>query len=146
MSISGVSSNNNQTQTNMASIISQRKQDFQNLASALQTGDLSGAQKAFAQLQQDGPKAVQTQNSQKSNQSNGQNNPFQALASALQSGDLSGAQQAFSQVQQNMKTHHHHHNKQRADSSQSSSTSQSTGTAVSGEDTSSANGQISVTV
>ena len=145
MSISGVSANNGLYQTSMTSIISQRKQDFQNLASALQSGDLSGAQKAFAQLQQDGPNAGQTQNSQNPNQGNGQNNPFQALASALQSGDLSGAQQAFSQLQQSMKSHHHHH-KHGADSSQSGSASQIAGTAASGEDTSSATGQISVTV
>ena len=140
MSISSVSSNNNLYQTNLTSIYSQRKQDFQNLASSLQSGDLANAQKAFAQLQQDGAKVGQAQSSQNSNQSNGQNNPFQALASALQSGDLSGAQQAFSQLQQSMKSHHHHH-KQGAETSQSI-----TGTALSGEATPSANGQISVTV
>jgi len=145
MSISGVSSGNNLYQTNISSINSQRKQDFQNLASALQSGDLASAQKAFAQLQQDGSKVGQAQSSQNSNQSNGQNNPFQALTSALQSGDLSGAQQAFSQLQQGMKSHHHHH-KQGAESSQSSNMSQITGTALSGEATTSANGQISVTV
>jgi TolA-binding protein len=145
MSISGVSSNNNLYQTNMTSINSQRKQDFQNLASALQSGDLSSAQKAFAQLQQDGPKVGQAQSSQNSNQSSGQNNPFQALASALQSGDLSGAQQAFSQLQQSMKSHHHHH-KQGAETSQSSNTNQITATTLSGELTTSTNGQINVTI
>jgi hypothetical protein len=107
---------------------------------------LSAAQKAFAQLQQDALKVDQTQSSQNSTQSSGQNNPFQALASALQSGNLSGAQQAFSQLQQGMKAHHHHHHRQGSDSSQSGSASQVTGTETSGNDTSSTDGQISVTV
>ena len=91
-------------------------QDFKALQSALQSGDLTGAQQAFATLQQDqqnaphaakgpGASALATQVSQ----------DFQALQSALSSGDLSGAKQAFATLKQDLQgagrsrhAHHHH--------------------------------------
>jgi DNA-binding FadR family transcriptional regulator len=142
-SISGISSTSAVYQTDTATKMAQRKQDFQSLADALQSGNLSDAQKAFAQLQNDGVKTGQTQSS--NSQSNSQSSPLQALASALQNGDLSGAQQAFTQLQQGMKAHHHHHNKQGAGSAQANSTSQVASSAGSGDGTSSTGGQISIT-
>lgn len=139
MTISGISSNSSVYQTDTAAKMAQRKQDFQSLADALQSGNLSDAQKAFAQLQSDGVKTSQTQNS------NSQSSPLQALASALQNGDLSGAQQAFAQLQQGMKAHHHHHNKQGAGSAQANSTSQVTSSTGTGDGTSSNGGQINIT-
>ena len=142
MTISGISSSNTVYQSDMTAKLAQRKQDFQSLADALKSGNLADAQKAFAQLQSDGVKTGQTQNS--NGQSNGQSSPLQALGSALQSGDLSGAQQAFAQLQQGMKSHHHHHH-QGTGSSQTNSTSQVNSSTGTGDSTSSTGGQISIT-
>jgi outer membrane protein assembly factor BamD (BamD/ComL family) len=78
------------------------KQDFQQLASALQSGNLSGAQSAYANIQQllqgsQGSSASNT--SSTSTGSNTLQNDFLALGQALQSGDLSTAQNAFAQLQ-----------------------------------------------
>jgi hypothetical protein len=143
MTISAISSSNTVYQSDMAAKMAQRKQDFQSLADALQSGNLSDAQKAFAQLQSDGVKTGQTQNS--NSQASGQSNPLQALGSALQSADLAGAQQAFAQLQQGMKAHHHHHNKQGAGSAQTNSANPVTGSTSAGDGTSSTGGQISIT-
>src|SRR5262249_17375708 len=101
--------------------------------SALQSGDLSGAQQAFATLRQDmrsarrahhhhnggdSQSSSSTQNTSSTTSSNGStqsqaSKDFAALKSALQSGDLSSAQQAFASFQQDVQntgaTHHHHH-------------------------------------
>lgn len=142
MTISGVSSSNTVYQTGMTSQMAQRKQDFQSLADALKSGNLADAQKAFAQLESDGVKTGQTQNS--NSQGSSQSSPLQALGTALQSGDLSGAQQAFAQLQQGMKAHHHHHH-QGTGSSQTNSTSQVASTSGTGDGTASTSGQISIT-
>jgi hypothetical protein len=96
-------------------------QDFESLGNALQSGDLSDAQSAFSQLEQDMPGLSQLlQSGSSSSSSSTQNSPIatalQSLQSSLQSGDLSGAQQAFANLQQNLQgtsgTHHgrgHHH-------------------------------------
>lgn len=96
-----------------------RKNDFQALASALNSGDLSGAQNAFAALQKDLPPGQQAGATGGQND-NSKNNPvatdFQNLSQALSSGDLSSAQSAFAKLQQDMQAmqgghrgHHHHH-------------------------------------
>ena len=105
-------------------------QDFKQLASALKSGDLSGAQKAYSALQQLLPDQSQGGNPVSTD--------FAALGKALQSGDLSTAQSAFSQLQndlqsasqsggansltQAMKGHHHHHHASSSQSSTASST------------------------
>jgi hypothetical protein len=87
----------------------QFKQSFQSLGSAIQSGDLSSAQSAFASLQQ-----LQPQNP--SNASNLASGPLSQdwnnLSQALQSGDPKSAQAAFTQLQTDMQAHrkgHHHH-------------------------------------
>lgn len=80
------------------------KNDFNTLATALQSGDLTGAQKAFATLQQDMQNTGQTQSAQQTSQTSQQNNDFNTLAKALQSGDLTGAQQAFTSLMQDAQT------------------------------------------
>ncbi len=78
------------------------KQDFQQLASALQSGNLSGAQSAYSNIQQllQGNQGSSTSNtSSTSTGSNTLQNDFLALGQALQSGDLSTAQSAFAQLQ-----------------------------------------------
>src|SRR5580704_4447677 len=80
------------------------KQDFQQLSSALQSGDLSGAQSAYSAIQQVlGANSGSSSNTTSSNTSSSGPNTLQtdfaALGQALQSGDLSTAQSAFSQLQ-----------------------------------------------
>ncbi len=104
MSITGVSSNTPSFQPNLQQ--NAVWQNFQQLTKALQSGDLSGAQTAYATLVQNLP-------SQNPNGSNTSTNPFQqAIATIgpdLQKGDLSGAQQALKTLQSQMKEMHHHH-------------------------------------
>ena len=79
------------------------------MSSALQSGNLSGAQSTFALLQQDAPQlAAQSQNAQTANP---RAQAMAALGSALKSGDLSKAQQAFASLQQAMQGGHHHHHR-----------------------------------
>jgi len=116
MTINNVSSAASLYQTETQSPWKQRAQDFKALQSALQTGDLSGAQQAFATLQKDLPSsAPTTKPSSSSSQSTPASKDFQALQSALSSGDLSGAQQAFASLKQDLQSagkahkHQHHH-------------------------------------
>jgi hypothetical protein len=128
MSISGVTS----ASSSYVNPYAQVKQDFKSLGTALQSGNLSDAQQAFAALQQDNPNIGQSQggSTQGGQNSSQANQAFQNLSSALQSGDLSGAQQAFAQLQQGMQGagkghghHHHHHQQQAGQQSDISSTS-----------------------
>ena len=128
MSISSISSSTpvyQPPQQNPAS------QNFQQLAQALQSGDLSSAQAAYTALTQNLP-------SKSANGASSQNNPFQqglaAIGTALQSGNLSGAQQALQTLQSQMKgAHHghHHHGQSQATGSASSPTSSATVSALS---------------
>lgn len=101
------------------------QQDFQSLSQAIQSGNLSAAQQAYASLTQNMP-AQGTSGS-----SNSQNNPFQqaiaSIGSALQSGNISGAQSALQSLQQTMGAHrgHHHHAGSASQSAGSSSSTQS---------------------
>jgi len=85
------------------------RQQFLQLARAINSGNLAGAQQAFARLSQ-----TLGGNSSGGNNAN-QNDPVtQALAAigqALQSGDIGAAQQALASLQQAQggRGHHHHH-------------------------------------
>jgi hypothetical protein len=91
---------------------SSTQSDLQNLGQALQSGNLTAAQSAFATLQ----KAYQSQTSQ-STSSSGTTSPVSSdlttLANALNTGNLTSAQAAFTQLQKDQQTqsggHHHHH-------------------------------------
>jgi hypothetical protein len=104
MSISPLSTNllSDLSQQHRQNPFQQIQQDFSQLASALQSGDLTDAQSAYSNIQQL-LGSNQNQNSSNSNTgSNGANpiqNDFAALGQALQSGDLTQAQSAFSQLQ-----------------------------------------------
>jgi hypothetical protein len=124
MSIPGISASTDPYQAYQANgqnNLKQFRQDFQDLASALQSSDLSGAQKAFAALQQLLPNPSAGSQTSTGQQGNGQNPfsafsaDFSALDQALKSGDLKGAQDAFAKLQQDMQSvkghHHHHHHK-----------------------------------
>ena len=118
MSITGAASTNSSYQTSNTNPYIQVKQDFQNLGKALQSGNLSDAQQAFATLQQDSATVGQSQGSQNSNSSK---QVMQNLGDSLQSGDLSGAQKAFAQLQKigNGHGHRHKHESSQQDSQQS---------------------------
>ena len=136
MTVSGLSSTTNANQTDWQTTMAQRKQYFNQLNQALQSGDLAGAQKAYSSLQQLTPGG--NQNSGSTAGANGANSiqsDFSALGQALQSGDLSGAQKAFTQVQQGMQAgragHHHHHHSKAANDTTSTQDSSGTGSSSS---------------
>ena len=128
-STSGVSYQNYQTDPTK----DQFKQDLQAVQTALQSGDLSGAQDAFSKLQdlqkQHASKSGSGQSGSSANSSNPMQKDMSALQSALSSGNLQDAQSAFSQLQTDMKakgTHHgHHHGGGSSAPEQSSTTSSS---------------------
>jgi hypothetical protein len=102
MSVSGISAPTTIYQPSSSQ--SAFQQSFSELASSLNSGNLSGAQQAYSslsQLQSSSPGPAANPNS-----------PFsQALSQAgqaLQSGNLSAAQQALSSLQQAHGSHHHH--------------------------------------
>ena len=122
MSISSISSATDVYQTYQTSAQNKFKeirQDFKDLASALQAGDLSDAQKAFAALQQLLPSSSAgnlAQNGQQGSAQNPFSNDLSGIGQALQSGDLKKAQDAFATLQQDMMSvqghhHHRHHHK-----------------------------------
>ncbi|MBI1395885.1 MAG: hypothetical protein GC151_07880 [Betaproteobacteria bacterium] len=71
----------------------QRQQNFKSLVSAVQSGDLGGAQKAYASLAS-GARGASA------------NSPLAQIGKALQSGDLAGAQQALQSLQDSREPHH----------------------------------------
>ena len=122
MSVGAVPSSSNAAnasalQSTERSAFKQRQQDFQSLAQTLSAGDLSGAQSAFAALQQDlknvGPAPTVQQTGSIQTGQNSLTTALQALGQALNSGDLSSAQKAFAQLQQDIQQaargHRHHH-------------------------------------
>ena len=71
------------------------KNDFQSLSTALQNGNLTAAQNAYASIQSD----QQNQQGPQPPPNSQIAKDFSALGDALSSGDLSGAQAAFSSLQ-----------------------------------------------
>ncbi len=102
MSISSVTASSASFTPPTSQQMSEFKNDFQQLAQAIQSGNLSSAQQAYATLSQ-----FISQNPPPGG-ANGQSNPFaQALSqigSALQSGNLSGAQSALTSLQQTLQS------------------------------------------
>jgi outer membrane protein assembly factor BamD (BamD/ComL family) len=80
----------------------QQRQNFNQLAQSLKSGNLDAAKQAFSAL-----------SSNSTNVSN-PNSPLAKLGAALQTGDMNAAQQAFAAL----RTGHHHH----GDNSQAQST------------------------
>ncbi len=89
--------------------------DFQNLMQSLQSGNLSGAQQAFAALTQEMGSSSQTGSSASAGSTFSQD--LSAVGQALQSGNMSAAQQAFAKLQQDaqgaggVSGHHYHHHR-----------------------------------
>ena len=66
------------------------KQNFSDLGSALKSGNIDEAKKAFAKLQENAPKQA------------GSNSEIDSLSKALESGDLQAAQEAYSKIEDKM--------------------------------------------
>jgi flagellar basal body rod protein FlgG len=112
MDVSGIGATQSAITTGAQSGFKQTAADFKLLAQALHSGDLAGAQQAFATLQQDSPRigrAVSESATSTSANSGNAASSLQSLSKALQSGDLAGAQQAFAALQQALGGHHGHH-------------------------------------
>ena len=105
-------------QTSGQNKYAQVRQGFQGLASALEAGNLTAAQNAFAALQQLLPNSstgIQTQTGQQGSNQNPFATDLNAVGQALQSGKLADAQKAFAKLKQDMQSvqgrhHYHHHN------------------------------------
>jgi hypothetical protein len=164
MSISAIAGTQSYYTPTMSST-SQKQNTFQalqQLSQALQSGNLQGAQSAFATLQSGlpaslggtaasfgatslGATSATTATSGTSSTSNPIATDMQSLAQALQSGNLSAAQAAFAKLQQDSSSssqvqghHHHHHHGGNSSSSSTSSASTATTPASSGSSTSGA--------
>lgn len=91
MSISAISAGST-SQMSGSNLMAQMKQNFDDLGSALSSGNLDDAKKAFAKLQKNAPSG-----------GNGKNpSEIDDLKKALDSGDLKGAQEAYSKIQDKM--------------------------------------------
>jgi soluble cytochrome b562 len=93
--------------------------NFESLDNALQSGNLTLAQQAFATLLQGTPSNNNPQDTIKSD--------FDALGKALNSGDMAAAKKAFSKLEQDMQTlktsrHHHHKKASQSDTDSNSQT------------------------
>ena len=106
MSISAIGSSSTD-QASAYAANQQRMKAFKTLSSAVQSGDLAGAQKALATFQQGMPGATQNAFGQNSTIST----DFTNLADAINSGDAAGAQKALATLQKDMQKVHgqHHH-------------------------------------
>ena len=105
MSVSGVSSTGNNPYAALSNVYKQKRQDFKALESAVQSGDLNGAQQALASFQQDiqniqSARGTSSNNSAGTYSQNPAKNDFASLLSSVQSGDLTGAQSALASLQQ----------------------------------------------
>jgi hypothetical protein len=137
MAISGVSL---ASPTNVQNPADPRQQLLA-LAKAINSGNLTGAQQAFAQLSQtlggnstgSGSSGSNT-NTKTNTNTNKPNDPFSqaldAIGQALQSGDISGAQQALASLQQQAQSGraHHHHGGHRGGGGSNGGTNASTAT------------------
>ena len=94
MSVSAVSGSTSTYQPDQSKM-EQMKKSFDGLGSALKSGNLEDAKKAFADLKKNAP-----------SQGAGGNDPMSkdmdAVQKALDSGDVKGAQEAFSKIQEKM--------------------------------------------
>ena len=110
--ISGLSYDPYQAQ--LASAFKQRAQHFTTLGNALQSGDLSAAQQAFAALKKDTHtiQIAQQRQALPAAQNSRVTPNFSGVETALNSGDLSGAKKAFALVQQHIQAAHQSRNGQ----------------------------------
>ncbi len=126
---------------------SQKRQDFNALSQALQSGDLSGAQAAFSSMTQKFQGATAPTASASSTDDK-RAADFSQLSDALKTGDLGAAQKAFASLkqdaqsvsatqnantsQQSGQVHRHHHRQAASASTSNANSSQTDGTTVGG--------------
>lgn len=91
-----------------------QRQNFNQLAQALQSGNLDAAKQAFSSL------------SSNSKTASDPNSPIAKLGQAIQTGDVNAAQQAFASLRAG---HHHHHGADSQSSGVSSTSSPQLATA-----------------
>jgi len=91
MSISAISAGST-SQMSASNPMVQMKQKFDDLGSALSSGNLDDAKKAFAELQKNAPSGGDGKSPSE----------IDDLKKALDSGDLKGAQEAYSKIQEKM--------------------------------------------
>ena len=111
MDVSGVNNATNSYPIQPNAEMKTMKDDFSSLEKALNSGNLAGAQSAFAKIQTDG-KNVNAP-------APDGNSPLKGIQDALQAGDVSGAKKAFDTLKQQMPSVHrgkHHHKAQAAQS------------------------------
>ena len=154
MSISGVSASFDNSQNywsqSLSGVGKQCKQDFQALGQALQSGNLSGAQQAFAGLQQLLPN-VSSSDSQKQTLpplmgAGSIGTDLSALTQAIQSGNQADAQTDLAKLTQDLQSvggkgrHHHHHHASATAQDPTTAGSDSSASASSGTTQSTATG------
>lgn len=134
-------------QSSPISPLKQAQTDFAALSQALASGNLTGAQQAYAAFQQDMQGIQSAQGSVHSASAVGSTqNPLQsdlsAVGAALKSSNLTAAQNAFANLQQGLQSaqqsqaahahHHHHHGGGGAQSALTALTSHTANTGASG--------------
>jgi hypothetical protein len=151
MSISSITPNTALPPT-WQNVFQQRRQDFSQLAQALQSGDLAGAQQAFSDLQSLQPNTGNGTNTNSNSSGNPIAKDWAALGQALSSGNLSQAQSDFAQLQTDIKTayqnqsgaqgtnrahhgHHHHHHSEVSSSQDSNNNTDSPNGSTTGTNT-----------
>jgi hypothetical protein len=130
MSVSAIGSATSSPWDKIQNSASQQVQDFQGLASAVQSGNLAGAQSALTAFQNDiqanptGPLATAIANP---NSPIGQ--AYQSLKAAVQSNNVPAAQSAFASLTQDLKSMHHHHHHHKTESTGTQSATSTSGNA-----------------
>lgn len=135
MTISSIGSTTNAYQASTQNAFSQAFNDFKNIGSAIQSGDLTSAQNALTAFQSDlQSNSGQNPLSQLFSNNTQLGNDLTALQTALKSNDATGAQTAFKSLVQDMqgamktqasRGHHHHHHHVDNDSQSANSTTNS---------------------
>jgi len=120
MSVSSISSSTAINRADWRSTVKQGKQDFSQLLGALQSGDVSGAQQAYAAMQQLLPgfqsstqaaAASGSSAASGSTPANAIGTDFSELGAALGAGSLTGAQEAVAKLQQDAQAYRQDHHK-----------------------------------
>lgn len=123
MSVNNVTSSTGVGRSGWRSTVHQAHEDFERLFQSMRAGDVSGAQQAYAALQQLADNAPLPNSpppaADAAAAAAGMVNPvaadWTALGQALQSGSTTAAQDAFTQLEQDLQAavknagHHHHH-------------------------------------
>src|SRR5262249_29022143 len=108
------------------------RQTFGQLVTAIKSGDLSGAQQAYAALSQ-----LQSSGVGPSNLNSPIAQALNQIGQSLQNGDISGAQSALASLSQQAQGAHHHHHHHHHGASPPPSDSTTTSSSTTGSDTSS---------